>query len=80
MPSQLGGKWLRCSPSHHVGTGSDLTVQSEEDEHHEEEAGPERRQGHHGDCLRVGNEGEPGTCVTHSSSTVTIHTTLRDLS
>ena len=35
-----------------------LAVQAQEDEHHEEQGGPEWGEGHHGDGLGVGDKGQ----------------------
>jgi len=41
---------------------SELTVDAEREQHHEEQHRPERRQRHHRDALRVGDERQAGTC------------------
>jgi hypothetical protein len=43
-----------CLPPH-------LTVQAQEDEHHEEQGGPQWREGHHSDSLGVGDESQSRT-------------------
>lgn len=40
------------------GVPTYLAVQAQEDEHHEEQGGPERGEGHHGDGLGVGDKGQ----------------------
>lgn len=46
-----------------------LTVQTEEDEHHEEQTGPEWGQRHHGNGFGVCNECQAGTCITEVTHT-----------
>ena len=50
------------------GGGANLAVQPEEDEHDEEEAGPQLGQGHHGHGLGEGDEGQAGACRAHTAS------------
>lgn len=44
-----------CPPSH---LAPYLAVQAQEDEHHEEQGGPQWGERHHGDCLGVSDEGQ----------------------
>lgn len=46
-----------------------LTVQTEEDEHHEEQTGPEWGQRHHGNSFGVCNERKAGTCIMEVANT-----------
>lgn len=45
--------WPHCPP-----LAPYLAVQAQEDEHHEEQGGPQWGQRHHGDSLGVGNKGQ----------------------
>lgn len=57
-----------CRPGN-VSTLPHLTVQTEEDEHHEEETGPEWGQRHHGNSFGVCNECKAGTCIVEAPNT-----------
>lgn len=50
------------------GGGANLAVQPEEDEHDEEEAGPQLGQGHHGHSLGECDEGQARTCQDAAQS------------
>lgn len=39
-----------------------LAVQAQEDEHHEEQGGPQWGERHHGDSLGVSDKGQAGAC------------------
>lgn len=49
--------WPPCPPP--LTPAPYLAVQAQEDEHHEEQGGPQRGERHHGDSLGVSDEGQP---------------------
>lgn len=54
-----------------------LTVQTEEDEHHEEQTGPEWGQRHHGNSFGVCNECKARTCIVEVPKTREAHIHIR---